>query len=261
MTPGRELELEGSADSVRARLFVYDLVPFDLNVALARVGDLDCTPRASVEILPKSQMRYDEAYTDCDSKKIYLPEGMPSQLGPSFPHNRFTFAHELAHLVLGESGVRSRAVNGRDFRKQANVGGVQKEESDANFWASAFLMPTKIALECKTPEKLAKCCAVSVDAARIRLEGLARRQRRKTGETRPIPEKSKAAIAEIFRIAGVKPRSLEIQKLLEFKDTQARQSAEIQGYLADKCAKCGICRLVREGGCITCQACGESDCN
>lgn len=261
MTPERELQIEESADRVRAQLYVYDLVPFDLKVAIARIGDLGSAPRASIVFLPKGQMKHDEAYTDCQSKKVFLPNTFLNELGPEFPRNRFTLAHELGHLVLSHSGVRSRAVLGRDFRKQANVSGVWQEEAEAHHWAGVFLMPTKIVIECKTPSELAIRCGVSLDAARIRMENLERRRRRFKGEARPIPEMTKNLITELFSLTGTTPKSFKIVQSEQMQKTVTAKSADIQGYLSIPCPKCGNCTLLPEGGCTTCKSCGDSDCN
>jgi hypothetical protein len=260
MTPERELQIEASADRVRARLYVYNSLPFDLKAAFSRIGDIDCSPRASVKLLSKEQLKYDEAYADCETKTIYVPTNFASELGIEFPHNRFTFAHELGHIVLGHRGVRSRATLGRDFRKQAGVPGVGIEESEAYYWAGAYLMPTGIAIECRTLDELALRCGVSREAARIRKENLDRRMRRTRGEVRPIPERTKILIEEVFRVAGTKPNSFKSVQPKKFQKIQATATAEILGCLSIPCEKCGLFELVQEGGCMTCQNCGTSNC-
>lgn len=261
MTPERELQIEASTDRVRARLYVYDSVPFDLKVALARIGDPDCAPRVSVKLLPKEQLKYDEAYADCETKTIYLPPTFANELGIEFPHNRFTFAHELGHIALNHTGVKSRAVLGRDFRKQANVPGVWKEEAEAYYWAGAFLMPTNIALECKTPYELSLRCGVSKEAAHIRKENLDRRMRRIRGEARPIPDKTRNLIEEVFRTAGTIPKSFKADQPEKLKRIHATEAAEIQGFLPIPCERCEFFELLQEGGCITCQHCGDANCS
>ncbi len=71
MTPSREFEIELSAETARARLYVYNSPPLDLKVAIARIGDFGGIPRASVNLLPKRQMKYDEAYTDCNRGQCF----------------------------------------------------------------------------------------------------------------------------------------------------------------------------------------------
>jgi Zn-dependent peptidase ImmA (M78 family) len=261
MTPERELQLEEAADRARARLYVYDALPLDLMVALSRIGDLAYSPRASYKVLPIGLMKYDEAYTDGLTKTIFLSDITFEELRNGSPHKRFTVAHELAHLDLGHSGVRSRALHGRDFRKQANISGVWQEESDANFWAGAFLMPTRTVMESKTSEELAVRCAVSLSAARIRQEGFERRLRRTRGELRPIPDRARRLLADLFRSVGVTPKSFKIDPPQQVLQTVAAESAEIQGYLPVPCLACGSFRLVPEGGCVTCTNCGDSNCS
>lgn len=71
MTSERELQIEALADRIRTKLYVYDSLPLDLKTMLRRIGDLDCCPRATIELLPQEKMKYDEAYTDGDTKTIF----------------------------------------------------------------------------------------------------------------------------------------------------------------------------------------------
>lgn len=261
MTPSRELEIENSANLVRCRLYVYDTLPVNMSTALTRIGDIGCVPRASYTTLPKDRMKYDKAYTDCQTKTVFLPDNFPSELGPKFKQNRFTLAHEIGHLALGHSGVRSRAAVNHEFRKQSGVPGAPREESEASYWAAAFLMPAAIVMECETPEILAARCNVSLEAARIRKENIDRRQRRDRREERPIPEDTNMILAEIFRNAGVIPKTFKINKPESLKKTEATGTAEIRGYQTVPCSHCGSYELLQEGGCFTCQNCGDSNCN
>jgi Zn-dependent peptidase ImmA (M78 family) len=261
MTPTREFEIEKSAETVRAKLFVYDSFPLNLGMVIARIGDIDTNPRASIKLMPKAKMKYDEAYTDCTSKIIAIPDNFPNQLGPQFPRNRFSLAHELGHVALGHKGTRSRAVAGRDFRKDANVPGVRQDEAEAHLWASFFLMPTSIVRNCKTVEELASRCGVSEEAARIRMASYQRGMRRSSGEKRPILPSTQKLLAELFNKAGVEPKAFKISKPEKIKTIEAVGSAENRGYQSIACGECGKFELLREGGCLTCQNCGDSNCN
>jgi IrrE N-terminal-like domain len=261
MTPTRELEIEESAEKARAKLFVYDSFPVDLSTVIARIGDLDTSPRASFELLPKEKMKYDEAYTDGRSKTITILDTFPNQLGPEYAHNRFTLAHELGHVALDHRGTRSRAIAGRDVRKDANAPGVWQDESEANLWASFFLMPTRLVTSCKTADELAWLCSVSKEAARIRMDGHKRRIQRANGGRRPIPDGTQKLLVRIFNKVGAKPKTFKLSEQEEFKVTAAAGSAEIQGYHSIACGECGSYELLREGGCLTCQNCGDSNCN
>ncbi len=192
---------------------------------------------------------------------MFLPDTFPDELGTEFPYNRFTFAHELGHLALGHKGTRSRAVMGRDFRKQANIPGVWQEEAEAHQWAGAFLMPTRMVLQCKTASELASRCGVSPEAARIRTENLKQRIRRANGETRPIPKDTQKILVDIFLKAGVFPKAFKISKPEKIQEIESAGSAEIQGYQSVACGECGKFEFLRRGGCITCQNYGDSNCN
>lgn len=260
MTPERETQIEQSVSKVRALLFVYSTLPLNFKTVIARIGDLDCDPKASVKLLPSHQMKYDEAFADCETNTISLPDTMPEELGVEFVRNRFTLAHELAHIVLGHTGTRSRAV-GVDFRKQANVSGVGREEAEANAWAGAFLMPVSIIKSCSSSAELAVKCGVSIEAARIRMELIERRFRRSQGLLRRIPAATEAIILELRQKAGIVPRPARITAPESVKQAVTLGQARLEGYLGTSCAVCGKQKLLREGGCITCQECGDSNCN
>jgi Zn-dependent peptidase ImmA (M78 family) len=261
MTPARELEIEKSAEAVRFRLFVYNAQPINLKIALARIGDMECSPKASFKILPKAEMKFVEAFADCTTNTIFIQENFPNELDPEYHHHRFTLAHELGHLALHHNGVRSRAVQGHEFRKQAGVVGVGRDESEASYWAGAFLMPTSIVTECETPPILSARCGVSIEAAKIRKENIERRFRRDRKEERPIPENTKRILAELFNKAGAVPKSFKINKPDSLNKFEATGSAQIQGYQPSCCTECGHYELLQEGGCVTCQSCGDSNCN
>jgi hypothetical protein len=261
MTPARELEIEKSAEAVRYRLFVYSAQPTDLKTALARIGDMGCNPRASFEVLPTADMTFVEAFADCSTKTIFIPENFQNELGAEYHQNRFTLAHELGHLALGHKGVRSRAIKGHEFRKQAGVPSVGKDEPEASYWAAAFLMPISVVVECETVAALSARCGVSIEAARIRKDNIERRLRRDRGEDRPIRENTQKILAEFFLNAGVIPKTFKINKPDNVKKVEAVGSAAIQGYQSVSCSQCGHYELLQAGGCTTCQSCGDSNCN
>lgn len=86
---------------------------------------------------------------------------------------RFTIAHELGHILLGHVG-EYQLVN----REPGS--GDNPIEHEANVFASRLLAPACVlwALEADTPEKIAKLCSISYQAAAFRAERMAQLRNR-----------------------------------------------------------------------------------
>ena len=82
---------------------------------------------------------------------------------------RFTVAHELGHIIMRHSGA-------------------EDNEAEANVFASRLLMPACVlyACEVKTADEIMSLCAVSRQAAEIRLTRLAELRRRDKFYTHPL---------------------------------------------------------------------------
>lgn len=257
MTPQRELEIDTLAEATRLRLFTYNSFPLDLMTALNRVSDLNLSPKASFQVYESKDNSKDEAFTNGKTNTIYLSRTTYEELKDESSHRRFTVAHEFGHLLLHTS-VRSRAVNGVDFRRQAQVFGVSKEELEANYFASTFLMPTDLVRQCGCASQLALKCGVSNSAAQIRIETVERQRRRANGELRPIPDRTQQVLQEI-RSLGKGNFARHAPKRSAFHDNDADLSQALSlGFLPMRCKVCAQYRLQREGGCMTCRACGAS---
>lgn len=193
--------IEELAATIRARLYVYDAFPLDLSTAIDQINDLPLNPRGSITVLPKAKMRFEEAYTDGETNKLFISEEIFEGIVNGTPRARFTFAHELGHLVMHD-GVRSRAIYGHEFRKQAGVKGAAKDKSEADNFAAAFLMPVILVRKCSSPQQLAELSKASLTAATVRFEQVKKRDRRELNELRPIPEKTQDILNKIFRDGG-----------------------------------------------------------
>lgn len=123
-------------------------------------------------------------------------------------------------------------------------------------------MPERVAEDFKNSAELALRCGVSEKTAQIRLEDIARRKRLERGELRPLPltEKGLSYLAELYKTADVQPKNADLQAFLSRRDA-ASNRAEQLNFLPYSCGHCGELQLIQEGGCTTCKACGESDCN
>lgn len=260
MRDNRQESIERSAEAIRQRLFLYDSLPIDIPTALVRLGDLDLSPKAAYEVLSDSEMKDNEAFAYCAKNRLYISKSTFLAAKRGSKRARFTIAHEIGHLVLRHTGVRSRVAHGKDPRKQSNIAGVWQEEADANQWASAFVMPKKVVLATDAPLRLAERCQVSMAAAMNRIESIRRLIRKENGQPREIPQRTLPLLKELFVVAGTKPKHSLNLLPASVRGQVAADEAMLQGYLPEACGDCGNRRLVREGGCTTCLACGASDC-
>lgn len=91
---------------------------------------------------------------------------------------RFTVAHELGHIIMRHSGA-------------------EDNEAEANVFASRLLMPACVLYACEvtSAEEIMALCAVSRQAAEIRLTRLSELRRRDKFYTHPLER----AVARQFR--------------------------------------------------------------
>jgi Zn-dependent peptidase ImmA (M78 family) len=89
----------------------------------------------------------------------------------------------MGHYFLNHSGDRRRNPD-----KSIYVNSKERiEEDEANIFASYFLVPTDLALECQTAEEIACKFQVSNRAAEIAFERVERVRRRLSGKSRELP--------------------------------------------------------------------------
>ena len=110
-----------------------------------------------------------EAYTAFDPPKIVVRENVYVAARSMDGRARWTFAHELGHLVLHHTAVPLHRAPEK-YRSIAGVKPFASAEKQADKFAASFLMPAWIASEYSEPAELARSCGVSYLAAKIRLE-------------------------------------------------------------------------------------------
>ncbi|MEQ9248878.1 MAG: ImmA/IrrE family metallo-endopeptidase, partial [Nitratireductor sp.] len=128
-------------------------------------------------------MGADEAWMDNDSHTLTAKEAV---LDAAFGGNgraRFTLAHELGHYFLGHTGRRRRNPD-----KEVYAGAKERnQESEADLFASFFLVPTDLAMNAKNSEEISNRFQVSLKAAEIAFERIQAAKRRLSGEKRQSP--------------------------------------------------------------------------
>lgn len=108
--------------------------------------------------------------------RLFLSGSTYSSAQQGLPRSRMTIAHEIAHLYLGHHAPAARMIGGNVTPDYIRPG--ESAERQARVFAAAFLMPRDDVLSITSPERLARLFAVSLDAARVRIETLARTRAR-----------------------------------------------------------------------------------
>jgi len=131
-----------------------------------------------------SEMGLDEAWMDDDSHTLTVRECVLENAKAGMGRARFTIAHELGHYFLGHKGRRRRNPN-----KEVYAGAQERiQEDEADQFASNFLVPTELALDCNGPEDISQRFQISIAAAEISFERVQRARRKATGERRRPPD-------------------------------------------------------------------------
>ncbi len=182
----RQLEIENLANQARLNVTVYDALPVPMNTVASRIGDIRPARRIHLVVKPDDEMGSDDAYTDTTKATIYLRESTFKDLAVS-SRARFTLAHEIGHAMLhNRDGALSRSMSGKDARTQAGTFGVAKLESEANQFASAFLMPReKVDLNASNSE-ISQQFGVTEKTAEVRKRFLNELNRRELGQKRKL---------------------------------------------------------------------------
>ena len=161
---------------------------------------------------------------------------------------RFTLAHEFAHIVQNESGIRYRGPSG-DLAKRVDLD-IRVDEIRANRFAAAVLIPAHLASSALDPEHLSELFDVNIRVSRIRQPQLERLQRRAANELRGLPD-SVFDHLQARRKQGFKVTSLDIE--IE----RRRREALALGHLPEACESCGKFTLKRENGQVKCKTCAS----
>lgn len=112
-----------------------------------------------------------EAYTEFSPPKIVVRENVYWAASEGDPRARWTFAHELGHLVLHDTAVPvARAP--LNYRSMEKLPAYASSERQADKFAASFLAPRWIAANFKSAVALSLACGISRQAAEIRLQCL-----------------------------------------------------------------------------------------
>ncbi|MEQ8307449.1 MAG: ImmA/IrrE family metallo-endopeptidase [Hoeflea sp.] len=187
----RMRQIKETSETVRSRLKLGDVCFVDFfNVVFPRLRSI--FPTFQIVRLPDSAMPNAEAFADTECKHISIRESIWQALVNGDPRARFTVAHEIGHLFLGHTAYTARSNDPSMYRDPFT----KTQESEANAFASLFLMPTDLAEKFNTADDIQNNFGVSRHSAAIRIEELDREKRKKAGQKRKLPQNAVDFLSE-----------------------------------------------------------------
>lgn len=122
--------------------------------------------------VPESKAKEALVWSDAAAKTIWIGDTVFRGLSEGEPWARMTLAHELGHLVL-EHRERSARDGSTALAEK------KWQEIQAHRFALEFLLPPKLAANCKSADEIAYKFKVSKDTARVRWSELIVREQNK----------------------------------------------------------------------------------
>lgn len=183
--------IEAEANKLREKLGMDYVFNIDMDNVLCRMPQK--VTRFKVRTASLAELDGAEAFMDCESHTLVLSEGVKDGLTSYANRDKFTAAHEIGHYFLGHKGNTKRNPD-----KSIYLTPTQRiQESQADKFASYFLVPTKLAKGCKSAREISDKFRVSLRAAEIAFERLQSILRQERGERRRPP----AAVIDFLKAA------------------------------------------------------------
>lgn len=158
------------------------------------------------------ELGQDEALMDEAAHTLIVRDSVMEDVKAGRERARFTIAHELGHYLLGHIGMKQRTKRPTAYPTARD----RIEETEANIFASYFLVPTNLALDAVSPEDIAARFQVSLPMAEITFERIARTKRKAAGQRRRPPD----SVIDFLKEA--KRRGHDIRSdLSEFEDSES----------------------------------------
>ena len=218
---------------------------------IGRIADFKVVPD---KILPRDNAKYDgaERILFVPQRTFHALDSVGNVSKPERRHQRFTLAHELAHIIQEVPGERYRGPSG-DLAKKVDFN-IRVDEVQANRFASAFLMPSDLADPRHSPEHLSELFDVNLQVATIRKGQLEKLRRRATDQPRALPP----GVFDFLRDA--KKKGFDV-KSLDKEISRQRAAAKANGYEDIECPRCGHFTLRRDQKRLKCETCGSESHN
>lgn len=191
--PKPPAEIRALAHALRRDLGIQQQHAPDLAHLLNRLSVV--YPKFRLKIVKDTDLPEMEAKAYSNAFMLKVREGVMSALRTyGDVRARFTVAHELGHLLLGHPGNQPRGRPGQTIKAA-----VAELESEANTFASEFLMPPEMIDPALSVEKIARLFQVSNEAAARRRREL-NLERATSSKTLPAFRPSSALVPT--QIAG-----------------------------------------------------------
>ncbi|WP_422460259.1 MULTISPECIES: ImmA/IrrE family metallo-endopeptidase [unclassified Endozoicomonas] len=126
------------------------------------------------EVVENHELGGDAAHTYPDKNLMRCTQKVYDGACAENPRDIFTLAHEVGHFFLHKGTASfARSNEGREHQIY------EDSEWQADEFASAFLMPLEVALECNSEDELCEMYGVSRSAAEARLRNINKRYKKK----------------------------------------------------------------------------------
>ncbi len=166
VAPTSRLKLRKSAEKVRSLLGVkvpgFPSDAFDLLLS----GNF---PEYKFDVLEADIMGPHHGLTEPDQKIMFLREDVYEGAMRGDGRDRFTFAHELGHLLLHSGNYLARYDPSAPNPTHKKY---EDSEWQADNFAAELLMPIAAVKKCADPTELMEMCEVSYMAASVRFDVL-----------------------------------------------------------------------------------------
>jgi len=245
-------DYENHSQSLRSELGVADrfcvdtLYCADRLKKIGRIADFKVVPN---DMMPRDNAKYDgiDGILLVPERTFYALDKIGNVSKMERRHQRFTLAHEFAHIVQGAPGDRFRGPSGAVAKRIDPT--IRIDEIQANRFAAAFLIPYNLADPNHSPEHLSELFDVNVLPAKFRREQILKLHRRATKQPRALPRGVFSLLRDAKQL-GFPVRSLDIE--IE----RQRSAAKANGYEDIECRGCGYFTLRRNGDFFKCDTCG-----
>jgi Zn-dependent peptidase ImmA (M78 family) len=218
--PLSDAEIEATAESLRERLGIPANEVPDIVAILSRneIPTRYGTKTLSLSIVADGALEGDEARTlvlsGSGKVEIEVETSIWEKAKNGPGRSLMTLAHELGHAVLHEKPVPLARAK-LETKRPNFVHTYESAEHQAKYFASAFLMARQMVLRFSSAEALARACRVSLQAATIRMQQCAPRERRE------IPNATRQIIADLKQSSS-RPTRPVIQPIADNTPNQKR---------------------------------------
>jgi Zn-dependent peptidase ImmA (M78 family) len=153
------VEIRATAEQLRRDLGIQDQHAPDLAHLLNRLHEV--FPKFKLKVVKDTDLPNMEAKAYTNACILKVRDGIMNALRTyGDVRARFTVAHELGHLMLGHPGNQPRPRPKREFDAPLSI-----LESEANTFASEFLMPSELIDRKFSNDRISRLFQVSIEAA------------------------------------------------------------------------------------------------